>query len=124
MSGTPEPVATPDPQPVDESEPVPTPDTIIDPLGRYLTVEELSERAQSELDRALDSVSIPSAVSRAFQRTGCWTRYSYYLATTPIEESVSQLSPEALQDVVAEGSEVQPLFLRSDRGPKRCSKSS
>lgn len=124
MSSTPESFTTPDPQSVDESEPVPTPDTVIDPPERYLTVEELSERAQSELDRALDSYSIPSAVTRAFQRTACWTRYAHYLTTTPIEESVSQPSPKALQEVGDDVSEVQPLSLLSGRGPKRCSKSS
>lgn len=120
MSSTPESFTTPDPQSVDESEPVPTPDTVIDPPERYLTVEELSERAQSELDRALDSYSIPSAVTRAFQRTACWTRYAHYLTTTPIEESVSQPSPKALQEVGDDVSEVQPLSLLSGRGPKRC----
>lgn len=134
MSGSPEPVTTPDPQPVDESEPVPTAVTVIDALGRYLADEQLSEKAPPGLDRALDSLSSSNAISRAFQHAGFWTWYTYFLATDHIKESVSQLTPEALQHVVAEVSKVQPhasvanrvnhIFLLSDRGPKRCSKSS
>ncbi|KAH7019787.1 hypothetical protein EDB80DRAFT_870402 [Ilyonectria destructans] len=130
MSGSPEPVTTPNPQPADESEPVPTTVTVIDTLGRYLADEQLSEKAPPGLDRALDSLSSSNAISRAFQHAGFWTWYTYFLATDHIKESVSQLSPEALQHVVAEVSKVQPhasvanrvnhIFLLSDRAPKRC----
>ncbi|KEY75300.1 hypothetical protein S7711_08636 [Stachybotrys chartarum IBT 7711] len=108
-------------------QPARDPSAIIQALRNCLIEIQSSDKAPSGFDRALESLSTPDPISRAFLDAGVQVWYAYFVASDHID--AANLSPLDLQRVIAEVSKIeahesvtrriQCIFFRSDRAPKR-----